>query len=89
MKTSFEIWTERLAALRGVPSLRDGELAALLGVHRNRIADFKRGFTTHNPPNAAQPDFAHGSPWPLYLQELKRGLRKFQTIHEQAGPMYL
>jgi hypothetical protein len=53
MKTSFEIWAEQLAERRGVESVPDTELARLLGIHRNRIADYKRGHSLHTPPKPA------------------------------------
>ena len=55
-KTSFEIWTERLTEQRGRAAIPDRQLAAELGIHRNRVADYKRGFTTHHPPLPAKPD---------------------------------
>ena len=73
-KTSFEIWAGRLAQQRGLSAISDGLLAAELGIHRNRVADYKRGFTTHHPPVPAKPDLrcrlamaailAGLAPWP-------------------------
>ncbi len=74
MKTSFELWAERLAGLRGLAVMPDTELARLLGIHRNRVADYKRGHTLHTPPKPAEPDLrtrlamaailANIQPWP-------------------------
>ncbi len=73
-KTSLEIWTERLTEQRGLAAIPDRQLAAELGIHRNRVADYKRGFTTHHPPLPAKPDLrcrlamaailAGLTPWP-------------------------
>ena len=79
MKTSFTIWTERLAALWEVASVSDAKLGRVLGLHRNSIADFKRGRTLHTPPKPAGPDLrtrlamsailAGLQPWPETLEE--------------------
>jgi hypothetical protein len=88
-KTSFEIWARRLAQHRGLPAISDGQLAAELGIHRNRVADYKRGFTTHHPPIPAKPDLrcrlamaailAGLAPWPEDVEAIP------QNIPEENG----
>jgi hypothetical protein len=55
------------------------ELGRVLGLHRNSIADFKRGLTLHTPPKPAGPDLRTRlamsailsglEPWPETLEE--------------------
>ena len=68
----------------GRPAIRpvsDDEIAELLGIHRNRVADFRRGHSLHTPPQPMTLDRRTRLAMAAILAGLEPWTKELEVIH--------
>ncbi len=84
MTTEFDIWTGQLAKKLGRPAVPDGKIAELLGIHRNRVADFRRGHSLHKPPQPMKLDRRTRLAMTAILAGLEPWSEELKLIHDTS-----